>query len=85
MATFPRGHSNRTVHTGNQKMIVNLAPIVVPKVSKTARFTFTPGDNHTLRGIPAIGRGVAGHIPGTSPSGGISRLDRNAAERSRSD
>jgi len=25
------------------------------------------GDNHQLRGIPAIGRGVAGHIPGTRP------------------
>lgn len=26
-----------------------------------------PGDTRALRGIPAIGRGVAGHIPGTRP------------------
>lgn len=25
------------------------------------------GDTQRLRGIPAIGRGVAGHIPGTNP------------------
>jgi hypothetical protein len=25
------------------------------------------GDNQRLRGIPAIGPGVAGHIPGTHP------------------
>lgn len=25
------------------------------------------GDEQRLRGIPAIGRGVAGHIPGTRP------------------
>lgn len=25
------------------------------------------GDERRLRGIPAIGRGVAGHIPGTRP------------------
>lgn len=25
------------------------------------------GDEQKLRGIPAIGRGVPGHIPGTSP------------------
>jgi hypothetical protein len=26
------------------------------------------GDEQTLRGIPAIGRNVAGHIPGTNPA-----------------
>ena len=26
-----------------------------------------PADERRLRGIPAIGRGVAGHIPGTQP------------------
>lgn len=29
--------------------------------------TTAGGDEQKLRGIPAIGRGVAGHIPGTSP------------------
>jgi hypothetical protein len=25
------------------------------------------GDNRRLRGLPAVGRGVSGHIPGTDP------------------
>lgn len=29
--------------------------------------TYDPSDNLTLRGIPAIGRGVAGVIAGTQP------------------
>lgn len=29
------------------------------------------GDERKLRGIPAIGRGVAGAIPGTSPHGSL--------------
>lgn len=34
--------------------------------NKTYRTT-AAGDERKLRGIPAIGRGVAGAIPGTSP------------------
>ena len=34
---------------------------------KTARGATAGGDERKLRGIPAIGRGVAGAIPGTSP------------------
>lgn len=69
MPTFPRGHSNRNVHTGNARMIIKLAPAEKPKT--TARYTFTASDGATLRGIPAIGRGVAGCIPGSSPHGSI--------------
>jgi len=32
-----------------------------------------PSDNLTLRGIPAIGRGVAGHIHGTQPETAATR------------
>ncbi len=31
--------------------------------------THTAADGRSLRGIPAIGRGVAGCIPGTNPGG----------------
>lgn len=31
------------------------------------RYASTAGDERTLRGIPAIGRGVAGVSPGTRP------------------
>lgn len=34
-----------------------------PKVYRTT----AGGDTRKLRGIPAIGPGVAGHIPGTNP------------------
>jgi hypothetical protein len=34
------------------------------------------GDSRTLRGIPAIGRGVSGTMPGTSPMGALMRSER---------
>lgn len=33
----------------------------------------TAADGITLRGIPAIGRGVAGHVPGTQPESAATR------------
>lgn len=39
-----------------------------------------PGDPMKLRGIPAIGRGVGGVVPGTSPEGALLAKER-AAER----
>jgi hypothetical protein len=40
------------------------------------------GDSRGLRGIPAIGRGCAGAIPGTSPVGALLRLEgRRRASR----
>lgn len=38
-----------------------------------------PADERRLRGIPAIGRGVAGHIPGTQPEQ-AALLDRTSLE-----
>lgn len=32
-----------------------------------SKYVGTAGDERTLRGIPAIGRNVSGHIPGTHP------------------
>ena len=39
-----------------------------PELQKRYATTLA-GDERKLRGIPAIGRGVAGAIPGTSPGG----------------
>lgn len=36
-------------------------------------------DNRKLRGIPAIGKGVSGHIAGTDPTGWIDDLEDDAA------
>lgn len=37
------------------------------------RASTTAADSLTLRGIPAIGRGVAGHVPGTQPEAAATR------------
>ncbi len=62
MATFPRGHNAKTTL---------LRKINIPTITATtpvkANWYVDPSDSLTLRGIPAIGRGVAGHIPGTRP------------------
>jgi hypothetical protein len=55
----------RTHHT-NATLIAKLAP-EAPKPLEHRRYQ-PPADTRTLRGIPAIGRGVAGAIPGTNPA-----------------
>lgn len=44
--------------------------------AKTLAGGTAPGDARRLRGIPAIGQGVSGHIPGTHPEDALDRLDR---------
>lgn len=61
MATFPRGHHARHI----TRPTYDATDPVTIKVKIT--WTTDPSDTTTLRGIPAIGRGVAGHIPGTRP------------------
>jgi hypothetical protein len=43
-----------------------------PKLQRPTRH-IDPADTRTLRGIPAIGRGVAGATPGSSPHAIIDR------------
>ncbi len=58
--------TDREIHEKNARLIARVAmetgdvPIRVVPGS-------LPGDERSLRGIPAIGRSVAGAIPGTSP------------------
>lgn len=47
------------------------AAVDAPIDSKSYRQKL-PGDERALRGIPAIGRGVAGAIPGTRPGNDLS-------------
>ncbi len=62
MSTFPKGHSARTV-------LVRRVPTGSTATISSVKVTWhvDPSDTLTLRGIPAIGRGVAGVIRGTSP------------------
>jgi hypothetical protein len=37
------------------------------ETAQTAAGVTLPGDSRRLRGLPAVGRGVSGHIAGTDP------------------
>ncbi len=62
MPTFKKGHSAAST-LGRQ---IKIGTITATSPLK-ATWYMDPSDALTLRGIPAIGRGVAGHIPGTNP------------------
>lgn len=50
----------------------------VDEKPRQARGATAGGDERKLRGIPAIGRGVAGAIPGSSPHHGPATLTPSA-------
>jgi hypothetical protein len=54
-----REHADALAHALVDRPMLNLRDRVI---------VCDPSDNLTLRGIPAIGRGVAGCIRGTNPS-----------------
>ncbi len=62
MATFRKGHNARTV-------LVRRVNVVSVSTEPNVKITWmlTASDTLTLRGIPALGKGVAGVIRGTSP------------------
>lgn len=63
MATFHKGHNAHTVLV-RRVQVVSVSTVPDAKVT----WMLTASDTLTLRGIPAIGRGVAGCIRGTDPS-----------------
>lgn len=63
MATFRKGHYARTILT--RKIQVGTTTNTQPTTKIT--WYLDPSDTLTLRGIPAIGRGVAGAMHGTRP------------------
>ena len=70
MPTFPRGFANHQANVQNAKMIERLAREQSGdlQAERVERQVFRlPADSRTLRGIPAIGRGVMGVVPGTQP------------------
>lgn len=76
MPTFPKGFMNHLTHALNAELLEQLARDAGGSVvEERARITHSadPGDNRTLRGIPAIGRGVAGVSPGTRPDAILDR------------
>lgn len=62
--------SARQVHAKNALLIARLALEAEPDVPMRASVT-PAGDERRLRGIPAIGRGVAGAVPGSRPGANL--------------
>lgn len=77
MPTFPRGFANHEAHIQNAQMLERLAreqgaDLRTERVERQM-FNMAAADSRTLRGIPAIGRGVMGVIRGTNPEHAVSR------------
>ena len=78
LAAIPAdGRLNRLIrraaeHAHNATIIAKLAPDADHKLQRPTTYV-DPSDTRTLRGIPAIGRGVAGASPGTRPDAITSR------------
>jgi len=70
---FPRGFSNRQAHIRNAVLLERLARETGGDMRAEATLPATPADAVTLRGIPAVGRGVSGVIAGTQPEQEVSR------------
>lgn len=71
MPTFPRGFANYAANVANAQMLEKLAreqsgDLAELRVERQV-FNMAASDGRTLRGIPAIGRGVTGVIFGTQP------------------
>jgi len=74
MATFPKGHSAYLMRCENASKIARAAretgaSLVVAK----KQMRHTAADAITLRGIPAVGRGVAGVMFRTQPEAEATR------------
>ena len=67
MATFPRGHWAGKTTAHNDAVKASIDRNTVQTVPGKVTWIVTAGDEATLRGIPAIGRGVQGAIAHTSP------------------
>ena len=68
MATFPRGvrREDRVLAARMLRVMRPGAMFDIPEPEPKFASKL-PGDTQALRGLPAIGRGVSGAIPGTSP------------------
>lgn len=74
MPTFPRGFVNHLLHVKNAKELERIARetggnLTAARAEARARreSPFEFPDPVDLRGIPVIGRGIAGIAPGTRP------------------
>lgn len=72
-ASITRIHQERADQRANLEQIIRQVIDNAPELHSRIRSIATaPGDQRKLRGIPAIGRGVTGAIPGTKPGDRLS-------------
>jgi hypothetical protein len=69
---FMETHASRLAHAKQLAAVVRETDADL----NTIRQQHTAADSLTLRGIPAIGRGVAGVSPGTNPESIVHRTER---------
>ena len=67
MATFARGYWTQKTAAHNAAVKTSITSSSAQTSPGQITWNLTAADGLTLRGIPAIGRGVGGHIPGTRP------------------
>jgi hypothetical protein len=65
---FLEAHLERVQHA---QALAQVAEETGGNVQEERRHIQTAADTKTLRGLPAIGRGVAGKISGTDPEGAL--------------
>lgn len=72
MPTFPIAVRNAQLDAHNARVLARIALETSAAPASLSRGVTAGGDARRLRGIPAIGRGVAGAVPGSAPH--LSRL-----------
>jgi hypothetical protein len=74
IATFPKGHNAYLMRCENAEKIASAARETGGSLVVEKRLMMhTAADAISLRGIPAVGRGVAGVIFGTQPESAATR------------
>jgi hypothetical protein len=74
VADFPRGHSSHAMFVEHARILEQLARETGRNVAEERarlRASRTPADQRTLRGLPAVGRGIVSVIAGAQPEAAL--------------
>ena len=73
---LPRAFRRQLQALDSAKVARIVAEAGEPEEPASAAGATAAGDERRLRGVPAVGRGVAGAIPGTNPLGALLARER---------
>ena len=68
-SSLPARHQTYTERVAHARALAT----TIADTNSSINASTTAADSLTLRGIPSIGRGVAGHIHGTQPEATVTR------------